>query len=240
MNLADHLADPARRQGFVTRMFDIIAPRYDHFTRVFSLWMDAGWKRELLAELPRLHAGDDAVDLACGTGDFALAIAAGAPGARVAGLDASSRMIAAARRRAAAPEPSFAVGDMTALPLASGSIQALTAGYGFRNVPDFRAAIAESARVLAPGGTLLVLDFYRPRSAAWRALFLGYLRAAGNIVGWLWHGEGVVYGYIAPSIEMYVDAQTFARELEAAGFDVLLVRRKLLGGVALHVARRQA
>lgn len=238
MDLASHLADPATRQGFVTRMFDIIAPRYDRFTRVFSYRMDAAWKRELLAALPPIRPGEAVADLACGTGDFALAVAASSPGAHVAGLDTSSRMISEARRRGGSEGPVYAVGDMTALPLASGSVRAITAGYGFRNVPDFRAAIAECARVLAPGGTLLVLDFYRPRSAAWRALFLGYLRVAGHFVGWLWHGEGVVYGYIAPSIAMFVDARTFARTLEQAGFDRIEVREKLFGGVALHVAHR--
>ena len=226
-------------------MFDIIAPRYDAFTRVFSYWMDAAWKRELLASLPVLGAHDAAADLACGTGDFAFAIAEQAPDASVMGIDASQRMIGEARRRAGASRAGgsrtgFAVGDMTALPLATESVRVLTAGYGFRNVPDVHAAIAEAARVLTTGGTLLVLDFYRPRSAVWRALFLWYLRTAGNVVGWLWHREAVVYGYIAPSIEMYMDAEAFGRALEHRGFEMESVSEKLLGGVALHVARKGA
>ena len=217
-------------------MFDIIAPRYDAFTRVFSYRMDAEWKRELLESAPVLGAGAAAVDLACGTGDFAFAIAGHAPGANVTGLDASQRMIGEARRRASGSHAGFAVGDMIALPLATASVRLLTAGYGFRNVPDVHAAIAEAARVLNPGGTLLVLDFYRPRSAAWRTLFLWYLRTAGNVVGWLWHREAAVYGYIAPSIAAYMDAQTFAGALERAGFEAVSISEKLLGGVALHVA----
>ena len=243
MDLAGHLADSSRRQHFVTRMFDIIAPRYDVFTRVFSYWMDAAWKRELLSSLPPLRAGDAAIDLACGTGDFAFAIADRAPEASVTGIDASQRMLGEARQRAtgsrACPSRStFAAADMTALPLATASVRVLTAGYGFRNVPDLHAAITEAARVLVPDGTLLVLDFYRPRSAVWRALFLGYLRAAGNVVGWLWHGEAVVYGYIAPSIAMYMDATAFAHELKRAGFTSVSISEKLFGGVALHVATK--
>lgn len=238
MDVSGHLADPTLRQRFVTRLFDIIAPRYDRFTRVFSFGMDESWKRELLAFLPTLPAGSTALDLACGTGDLALAVAARAPDANTIGLDASPRMIDAARRRAGASSVRFEIGDMAALPFADSSVRSITCGYGFRNVPDFRSAIAEVARVLEPGGTLVVLDFYQPRSAVWRTLFLAYLRAAGNLIGWLWHGEAVVYGYIAPSIAMYVDAHQFALELERAGFQAVVIREKLLGGVAIHVAHR--
>jgi demethylmenaquinone methyltransferase / 2-methoxy-6-polyprenyl-1,4-benzoquinol methylase len=218
-------------------MFDIIAPKYDRFTRVFSYYMDAGWKGEMLSLLPALARGETVADLASGTGDIAHAIAAANPGTTVVALDASSQMLAAAAGRAPGPgRPGLVQGDMCHLPLGSGSVRAITAGYGFRNVPDWRLAVAESARVLRPGGVLLVLDFYRPANSVWRFLFLQYLRAAGNVIGWLWHGEGVVYGYIAPSIEMYVDARTFADELRRAGLVDVEVRTKLFGGVALHRA----
>lgn len=240
MDLGEHLADPGRRQAFVTRMFDIIAPRYDRFTRVFSYRMDAAWKRELLELLPALGRDDVAVDLACGTGDLALSVRDRSAQATIFGLDASSRMVAEGRRRAADRNVAFSVGDMTRLPLANGSVRLITAGYGYRNVSDWRRALEESARVLEPGGSLLVLDFYRPRSLVWRTLFLAYLRVAGQVVGWLWHGEAVVYGYIAPSIDAYVDAGTFTASLGALGFEVKTVREKLFGGVALHVARRIA
>ena len=72
----------------------------------------------------------------------------------------------------------------------------------------------------------------------WRALFLWYLRAAGNFVGWLWHREPVVYGYIAPSIAKYMTATAFTRLLEREGLLLERERRKLFGGIALHVARK--
>jgi demethylmenaquinone methyltransferase / 2-methoxy-6-polyprenyl-1,4-benzoquinol methylase len=83
-----------------------------------------------------------------------------------------------------------------------------------------------------------VLDFYRPEPALWRALFLGYLRLAGNVVGWLWHRDPVVYGYIAASIDRWVSARRFSAVLGGAGLAVERERRKLLGGIALHLARR--
>src|SRR5579863_10368420 len=100
LSLERHLSDPALKQQFVTPMFDIIASRYDQFTRLFSFGLDRRWKGQLLSELsPYLSAQSRALDLACGTGDLAFALAA--KGAHVTGIDASARMIDAAKQRAA-------------------------------------------------------------------------------------------------------------------------------------------
>ena len=242
MDLEAHLADPALKQRFVTPMFDVIAPRYDDFTRIFSLGMDRGWKRQLVAEARRV-ATDGAVvlDLACGTGDLAFEIARAVRGARVTGLDASPGMIDAASRRATGEhlaQVAFRVGDMAQIDAPTASADLVTAGYGFRNVPDHRAALREAARVLKPGGRLLTLDFYRPENPVWRALLVRYLTIAGGAVGWLWHRVPVVYAYLGPSVDHFVSWQRFSRDLVEAGFVVERVERKLLGGIAIHVARR--
>lgn len=243
LDMRAHLADPARRQDFVTPMFDEIAPRYDRFTRLFSFGMDAGWKRALVDVVAGACAADAprrVLDLACGTGDLAFALARRFAAADVRGVDASPEMIALAARRARAdgPRVRFEVGDMMRLPAADGSVDVVTAGYGFRNVPDHRAALREAARVLRPGGVLATLDFYRPALPVWRPLFLGYLRVAGDLVGWWWHREPKVYGYIAESIRVFTTAGGFADDCEAAGLVVTRVRTMLLGGIAIHVARR--
>lgn len=242
MSLERHLSDPSLKQQFVTPMFDIIAPRYNDFTRLFSFGMDRRWKTELLSELDtHIKADSVALDLACGTGDLAFAIAARAPRGRITGIDASARMIDAACARASSSvhqAPTFRVGDMTALDVADASVDTVTAGYALRNVPDFARALREIARVMARGGRLYTLDFYRPDPVLWRTAFLAYLSAAGNTVGWLWHREPVVYGYIARSVDHFVSADTFSATLASAGFVVERVHRKLLGGVAIHCARR--
>ena len=224
-------------------MFDTIAPRYDRFTRVFSFGMDRRWKAELIDWMHSVLSPESRVlDLACGTGDLAFAAAERAVGGSVKGIDASPKMIELARVRATREalhgNVRFEVGDMSSLDADSASVDAITAGYGLRNVPQYEAAVREIARVLRPGGVLATLDFYRPESSLWRPLVLGYLKAAGNWVGWLWHREPVVYGYIAPSIDHFVSWQQFAATLERHGLRVESVRRKLLGGVALHFARR--
>ena len=246
LDLEAHLADPALKQGFVTPMFDVIAPRYDDFTRVFSFGMDRGWKRELIGHvLRRARPNVVVLDLACGTGDLAFDIAEALPASRVTGVDVSSGMIALANERVkrggrVSPRDRvrFLVGDMSRIDLPDASVDVVTAGYGFRNVPDHEVALREVARVLRPGGYLLTLDFYRPENAFWRRLLVWYLTTAGSIVGWLWHRAPVVYAYLGPSVEHFVSWQTFSRSLDSAGFRVERVTRKLLGGIAIHIAVR--
>lgn len=242
LDLEAHLADPGMKQRFVTPMFDVIAPRYDDFTRIFSFGMDRGWKRELLGDVRRVAPPDAKVlDLACGTGDLALDISRRLPTARVTGLDASGAMIDLAERRRAADRADrvrFAVGDMSALGLPAASVDVATVGYGFRNVPDYRAALGEVARVLRPGGYLLTLDFYRPENVLWRTLLVGYLTLAGSFIGWLWHRAPIVYAYLGPSVDHFVSWQSFSRSLETSGFVVESVSPKLFGGIAIHRARR--
>ena len=143
-----------------------------------------------------------------------------------------------AQRDADGVRTAFVVGDMSALEVPTASVDVVTAGYALRNVPDYERAVAEIARVLKPGGVMATLDFYRPERGLWRALLLWYLSVAGNWIGWLWHREPVVYGYIARSIDHFVSWQRFAATLEKHGLRVDRVRTKLLGGVAIHYARR--
>jgi demethylmenaquinone methyltransferase / 2-methoxy-6-polyprenyl-1,4-benzoquinol methylase len=256
-----YLADPARKQAFVTPMFDVIAPRYDDFTRLFSFGMDARWKAQAIsvaaraldhlvaAEVPGARSAPPlVVDLACGTGDLAIGVARAAraahPSLRVLGVDAAVEMVRHAQQRLGGADADaaglvhVAHGDMTAIALPDGAASLVTAGYAVRNAPDASLAIREAARVLRVGGTYITLDFYRPMFAPWRVALLAYLRIAGDLVGWTWHRSPVVYGYIARSIDHFMSWQSFSAQLTAHGFRVRSVTRWLGGGVALHVAER--
>lgn len=244
LGLEAHLRDPHIKQRFVTAVFEVVAQRYDRFTTVFSYGMDRGWKRELLERLAATRPAPGLVlDVACGTGDLAVAAAQLPGGPLVLGLDVSRSMLrtAHARRHAnGGKRVHLAAGDMMQLPLADGSADVVTVGYGIRNAPDPSGALDEITRVLRRDGYLLVLDFYRPRNPVWRALFLGYLGIAGRMLGWLWHRDPVAYGYIAASIEHYLSWQEFGDALASRGLAVERVSRKLLGGICLHVARKLA
>jgi demethylmenaquinone methyltransferase/2-methoxy-6-polyprenyl-1,4-benzoquinol methylase len=242
MDLEEHLDDPSKKQRYVTAMFDIIAPKYDGVTRLLSLGMDQAWKKELLERVrPKVGPDGIALDLASGTGDLAFAVSRLVPRGRVIGIDLSAEMVKIAKRRAerqGLTNVEFRLGDLTELGLPDESVDLVTIGYGLRNVPDFRAALARIARVLKPGGVFANLDFARPRNRLWRSLYLGYLALTGNLAGFLIHGEGAVYGYIARSIEKFVSWQELSTEIEDRGFDIVATSPKLAGGICLHVATK--
>jgi demethylmenaquinone methyltransferase/2-methoxy-6-polyprenyl-1,4-benzoquinol methylase len=237
------LRDPSRKQQLVTPMFDLVAPRYDDFTRLFSLGMDARWKRLLVRRVAAsAPEGGRVLDVACGTGDIAFALAAVRPDLAITAIDASERMLSLARARRhalRAVNVELADGDLARLALADGAADVVTGGYAVRNAPSWRAALSELARVLRPGGTLHTLDFFQPAFPPWRAAYLAYLALAGRIVGWWWHREPMAYGYIARSIAHFTSANGFARALESAGFRVTHADHRLGGGIGLHTAVRR-
>ncbi len=136
--------------------------------------------------------------------------------------------------------PRFVVGDMMALPLASASCDVVTTGYGLRNVPSLVPAIREIRRILRPGGVLLSLDFNRPRSAAIRGLYHGYLTVVGSGLGLALHGDPDTYRYIPESIRLYPGADRVAGMLREAGFQQARWIPVLGGLLAIHVAQRDA
>jgi ubiquinone/menaquinone biosynthesis methyltransferase len=228
-------------------LFDTIAPRYDRFTRWFSFGMDARWKRALArrarAGLPR---GGRILDLACGTGDLAACCLhdhgeVTQVSELALGLDVSRDMLAIAARRLSAGDRRAVLinGDMMSLPVASSSIDLVMVGYGMRNVPVLAEALAEIRRVLKPAGWLFTLDFFRPGGRAWRAAFERYLRIAGRVYGWWWHGEPDAYGYIAASLERWLDRQAYEDRLQESGFRVGWRRCRLGGGICLHGATKR-
>jgi demethylmenaquinone methyltransferase/2-methoxy-6-polyprenyl-1,4-benzoquinol methylase len=231
--LGDALSTPERKRRYVARLFATIADRYDFITRLLSYGRDQAWKARLIATAdPR--PGERVLDLACGTGD--LTFAAAARGARVAGLDLTPRMVQLAHGRAHGP--AFMVGDMMSLPIADGSVDVVTVGYGLRNVPVLNDAIREIHRVLAPGGRLLSLDFNRPQSAPLRVVYLAYLTVVGSLVGWALHGDPDTYRYIPESIKRYPGAEAVVQRLIEAGFREARWERVLGGLMAIHVARK--
>lgn len=233
MSLKDAFTTPDTKRAHVRNLFATIADRYDVITRVLSFGQDRRWKARLVREA-RISASDVVVDLACGTGDIALAIADIGP-RQVIGLDLTRRMLEIAAQKTGAV--TYVAGDMGALPIRSASVDLVTTGYGLRNVPDLEAAIAEIVRVLGPGGRFLSLDFNRPDSATLRAVYFAYLRTVGSLLGWILHRDADTYRYIPASIDRYPGAAGIARLLVAHGFtDVRVV--PLLGGLmTLHVAR---
>ena len=159
MSLDDAFQTPQSKRRYVRQLFATIADRYDLITRVLSYGQDARWKATLVS-MAEVRGGERALDLACGTGDLAFAVAA--RGARAVGLDITHRMLQLAQAKSTAARP--ITGDMTSLPFRSGAFDLVTTGYGLRNV-------ATRSRVLRPGGRLLS-RFNRPNRRFGRSAYL--------------------------------------------------------------------
>ena len=235
MSLDSAFESPHTKRQYVRRLFATIADRYDLITRVLSYGQDARWKAKLVA-MANVKPGERALDLACGTGDIAVAMAD--RGARTTGLDITHRMLQLAALRS--PRVRLIAGDMTTLPFRSRTFDLVTTGYGLRNVPDLDAALDEIARVLEPQGRLLSLDFNKPDSAIIRGAYLAYLTVVGSTLGWLLHGDPDTYRYIPASIRRYPGARGVADRMLAHGFTNVRIVPLLLGLMTLHVARRSS
>jgi ubiquinone/menaquinone biosynthesis methyltransferase len=237
-SLTTSLETPEAKRRYVRTLFATIADRYDLITRVLSYGRDAAWKVRLV-EMSGATPAVRALDLACGTGDIAFALAA--RGARVIGLDVTLRMLQLARAKTP-PAPALALlaGDMMALPFADATFDLITAGYGLRNVPRLEPAIAEIRRVLRPGGLLLSLDFNRPSNPLVRGVYLAYLTVFGSALGWVLHSDPNTYRYIPESIKRYPGAARVAAMLEHAGFTDCRVVPLLGGLMAINVGRRES
>jgi demethylmenaquinone methyltransferase/2-methoxy-6-polyprenyl-1,4-benzoquinol methylase len=212
-------------------MFDGVARRYDLTNTVLSGGRDAAWRRatrEALGARP----GDTVLDVAAGTGVSTVELAAG--GVLAIACDFSQGMLRAGAGR---PVPMVA-GDAMALPLADAAVDGLVISFGLRNVADPDVALREFARVVRPGGTLVVCEFSSPTWAPFRTVYTEYLMRALPRIARAVSSNPDAYVYLAESIRAWPDQPALAARIQAAGW-VDVEWRDLTGGiVALHRARR--
>ena len=237
-------------------LFSTTARRYDLINDLQSLGLHRRWKRRVV-ELAHVGPGQRALDLCCGTGDLALALARG--GADVVGLDFSEPMLAVARQRlqraqarrgnhaaqvlAASAGPAhaslllrvqFLHGDALRLPFPDAEFHAVTVGYGLRNLSDWVAGLREMARVAKPGARLIVLDFGKPTNALWRACYFGYLRLAVPLFGRIFCGDSQAYAYILESLRDYAAQEGVAANMRALGLKDVRVFDLLAGAMSIN------
>jgi demethylmenaquinone methyltransferase/2-methoxy-6-polyprenyl-1,4-benzoquinol methylase len=217
--LTDYYTDAAQQRRFLTKLFDDTAPFYDHINALMSLGSGA-WYRRWVLRRAGLIAGASVLDVAVGTGEVARAALTivGASG-RVVGVDPSAGMLARARGKLRIP---LARGVAEQLPFRDGAFDFLSMGYALRHVADLRQLFREYHRVLRPGGTVLVLDFARPRSRLGHALGRFYL---DGVVPWLsrlrYGGRAgqLLVRYCWDTLEALVPRETIVAAMAGSGFE---------------------
>ena len=238
-DVAQKIADPARA-AYVRELFDRIAPRYDLLNRVMTGGRDRRWRAITVAET-RLPRGGTALDVATGTGDLALALARVAgPGGCVVGIDFAEAMLEVARRKAhqRGVTVDFRHADALDLPFPTASFDAVTIGFGLRNVSDIPRALAEMARVLRPGGRLACLEVTKPRVPLLAAGFYTYFDHVVPLLGAVLSPSREAYTYLPCSLRPFPDAPHLRHMMLEAGFRRVHLRLLNFGTIAVHVGLR--
>jgi demethylmenaquinone methyltransferase/2-methoxy-6-polyprenyl-1,4-benzoquinol methylase len=220
-----------QRAAKVNDLFATIARRYDFINDVQSFGLHRRWKNRLV-RLATVNRDNRALDVCCGTGDIAQRLAQ--TGAEVTGLDFSPQMLEVARQRHAIRSTpgklEFIQGDAMKLPFAADMFDAVTVGYGLRNLANWETGLAELHRVARPGGRVLVLDFGKPDNALWRALFFTYLRLCVPVLGFVFCRNAAAYAYILESLQHYPAQNGVAARMRELGMQNVRIVN-LLGGM---------
>jgi demethylmenaquinone methyltransferase/2-methoxy-6-polyprenyl-1,4-benzoquinol methylase len=218
----------------IQEMFDSIAPRYDFLNRVLSLGIDRQWRRFAVRQIKFTDTGR-ILDVATGTGDVALEIAARTPASvSIVGMDFSTEMVARGKEKIRnspfAQRITMEVAPCEAIPFPEDSFDSVTIAFGIRNVVDRLQGLKEMLRVLKRGGRVVILEFSTPRSKLFKALYYFYFLRVLPVIGGLF-SKFSAYQYLPDSVLEFPSREEFKELMARAGFRSS-VHHDLTGGIA--------
>ena len=243
-----------QRAAKVNDLFTRIAPRYDLINDLQSFGLHRYWKGRVI-RMAGARPGERALDVCCGTGDIAFALAR--CGAETMGLDFGERMLEAAKSKVQSPTsfvkstsevrkskvsgnaPCFIRGDALRLPFADKMFDIVTVGYGLRNLASWETGLGEMLRVAKPGGRLLALDFGKPENPLWRGLYFGYLKLFVPWLGRICCGNAAAYAYILESLQHYPAQVGVAAEMRKLGLNNVGIVNLLGGAMSINYGERK-
>ena len=228
----------------VEAMFDGIAPTYDFLNHALSMGIDRGWRRKAVETLGK-YAPKRVLDIATGTGDFAILLGKMLKPEHIIGADISEGMMEVARRKVGAlsnelqgTEISFQKEDCLRLTFPADSFDAVTVAYGVRNFQDLDAGLSEMHRVLKPGGHLLIVELATPPHFPMRQLFWLYAHVVMPFVGWVVSRDSRAYSYLPATMEAFPQGEVMEGILQKAGFASVLWRRFTFGICTMYIAEK--
>jgi len=232
--------DEREAARWVRGMFARVAPRYDLANHLLSFNIDRYWRAHTVKRVRHVLARPEAraLDICCGTGDLLLALAARSPGT-VFGSDFCHPMLAGAGRKIARRRARAVLfeADALNLPVRDASFDAVTVAFGFRNLANYAAGLAEMRRVLRPGGVAAILEFSRPPNPLFGALYRFYSRRILPWIGGALSGSRGAYAYLPESVRKFPTADELAEGMRQAGFQDVRYEYLTLGIAALHLGQ---
>ena len=225
-----HKENPEMVRG----LFSDIAGRYQVVNHLLSGGLDFYW-RAIAVRLINSWKPSSVLDVATGTGDLAMAIKKACPQARVVGADFCRPMLEVAKRNGL---PELVVADGMNLPFADQNFDVVTAAFGLRNMASWEKGLSEMARILKPGGHLLILDFSLPARPLIRPLYRFYLHHILPHIAGLATGRKDAYEYLGLSIEQFPSGKTMTSLIESCGFREAKAYPLTLGTVSIYTAIR--
>lgn len=221
------------RARYVRTMFTQIATYYDHMNRLMTFGQDQRWRKEIirLAQLP--HQGK-LLDIGAGTGDLSKEALRQYPDGFVTAVDFTLAMMVTGKKSPQADMINWSSADALNLPFEDDCFDAVVSGFLLRNVIDIPAVLSEQYRVVKPGGKMVALDTTRPKRNILSPFIKIYLHKIIPILGRLLTGNPEAYTYLPDSTQNFLEAETLAAHISAAGFQQVDFRRKMFGSIAIH------
>lgn len=225
----------------VEQMFDNIASTYDTLNHRLSWNIDRYWRRKAIRKL-QPFAPKEVLDIATGTGDFAIQTCRFLPSVSIKGVDISDGMMAVGRKKVELmglqERISFERQDCTALTFDDNSYDAVIAAFGIRNFADLDKGLREMCRVLRPGGHLCILELTQPVAFPVRQLFQLYSHTVLPLYGRLISKDSEAYTYLTKTIEAFPQGERMVEILQQAGFRQAQFQRLTFGICTLYFATK--
>lgn len=231
-------AQEGSKKAQVAQMFDNISAQYDLLNHLLSMNIDKRWRAKAV-NLLRPYKPQHILDVATGTGDFAIALIKLKPQS-ILGIDISAGMLEVGRTkiktRGLEGVITLETGDAENIHAPDQSVEAVTVAFGVRNFENLRAGLAEIHRVLKPGFPVAVLEFSKPRAFPWKQLYNFYFKIVLPLIGKSISKDPRAYTYLPESVNAFPEGPAFIHILKAAGFNHVQEHRLTFGIATIYLA----
>jgi demethylmenaquinone methyltransferase/2-methoxy-6-polyprenyl-1,4-benzoquinol methylase len=240
MQVTPYKNSEQQKKQQVEQMFDNIAPKYDFLNHFLSLGIDKLWRKKAIRILSG-YKTDSILDVATGTGDFAVAAAKLNP-RKIIGFDLSEQMLSVGRdkvdRLGLKDLIEFRKGDSEAMPFSNGQFDAITVAFGVRNFENLENGLKEFYRVLTDDGVAIILEFSKPRYFPMKQFYLFYFFKILPFIGGLVSKDSSAYAYLPASVMAFPDDLKFISVLQNAGFSNCRQVRLTFGIATIYIAQK--